>query len=796
MHMRLRSRLRVLLDSSRARRLGSWIRRISLEVPAGDSPRIRCVRAALWCARGAVALLLAMVLGFWAVDVNFLWLFGRSPGISELRAPELATATEIRSDDDSLLGRIWLEDRTPVSRAEIPQVLVDALVSTEDVRFYRHSGIDFRAAVAGVLQTVSGSRRGGSTLAQQLAKNLYRTRSTPGLLGLIPFLRQPIAKLREWILASKLEFLHDKDEILVLYLNTVSFGNNTYGIHSAAWRYFGKSPHQLLPEEAAVLVATLKATALYNPILHPDRSLSRRNTVLARMATAGKLSAAARDSLCRLPLVLHPQSTDPSDGLAPHFHDWVAAWLRNFCREKGCDPYTDGLVVRTTLDSRVQAHAMDAMDDWMPQLQERFDQDWGGSVPWRLADGREIPGYLDSLVRTSPRWRKLSESLGKDTAAIRASFRKPVPLRIFDGQEERDTIMSPLDSVRYERRLLQGSLVALDPRTGAILAWVGGIDHDFSQLDHVAGTRRSTGSTAKPFVYCTALEQGMTPCDHLVDSVRTFSYLENGETKYWTPHNADWESGNDSVTLRAGMARSLNTITAQVTMKVGPAKVAETMKRLGIRSALESVPSIGLGSNSLSLLELAGAFQPFVNGGKAIEPWAVRRVEDRHGKVLADFSPTPRQVLSPSISWLMTWMLRGGLQEPDGTSLALRGYDLFRGGRELGGKTGTSSAHADGWYLAVSPQIVAAAWTGNDDPSIHFRSGETGEGSRTALPLVGRFLDRVFHDTALSYPPIPFPAPPADLKTRWNCPTPWPKDSADSIPPVPVPATAPTRGLF
>lgn len=764
----------------------SWIAKIAWKTPEGSSLQIRGKRIGLWSLRCVAVVLF----GLWAVDENLLWLFGRSPGLAQLRTPDLATATEIRSSDDVLLGRIWLEDRTPVERSEIPQVLIDALVSTEDVRFYEHSGIDIRATAAAFVQTLSGGHRGGSTLAQQLAKNLYKTRSTPGLLGLIPPLRQPIAKLREWILATKLELLHDKDEIIVLYLNTVAFGNNTYGIHSAAWRYFGKSPHELAPEEAAVLVGLLKATALYNPMSHPDRALARRNTVLSRMASARKISDRTRDSLVRLPLVLHPQTTSPSDGLAPHFHDWVAGWLKDFCKENSCDPYTDGLVVRTTVDSRIQAHAMDAMEDWMPQLQKRFDQDWAGSAPWRYADGREIPGYLDSLARTTSRWKSLSDSFHRDTATISRRMRKPVPMRIFDGSEDVDTVMSPLDSIRFERKLLQGALVVLDPKTGAILAWVGGIQHGFSQLDHVAGTRRSTGSTAKPFVYCTALEQGIAPCDRFVDEVRTFVYQEKGQTKRWTPHNADWETDSDSVTLRAAMARSLNTITSQITMKVGPENVAKTMRRLGIRSPLETVPSIGLGSNAMTLLELAGAYQPFVNGGKAIEPWAIRSVETRSGKILSKFSPAPRQVLKPEIAWLMTWMLRGGLEEPDGTSLALRSYDLFKGGRELGGKTGTSSAHADGWYVAVSPQIVAAAWTGNDDPSLHFRSGETGEGSRTGLPLVGRFLERVFHDSSLVFPAIKFPGPPPGLKTRWNCPTPWPpkdttEDSAAVVAPTP-----------
>ncbi|MBK8803906.1 MAG: transglycosylase domain-containing protein [Fibrobacteres bacterium] len=686
----------------------------------------------------------------------------------------MATATEIRFADGPLLGRMWLEDRTPIERKDLPEHLIQALVATEDARFYDHSGIDFLAIPSALFQSLTGSKRGGSTLAQQLAKNLYQTRSNTGLLGQLRPLSAPIAKVKEWILATKLEFLHSKDQILVLYLNTVSFGNNSYGIHSAAWRYFGKRPSELELAESALLVAMLKGTAYYNPFNHPARAMDRRNTVFQRMAAVGAIAAPEADSLAKLPMGLHPRSANQSSGPAPHLRDWVSSFVRNFCRERDCDPETDGLVVHTTLDSRLQSHAMTATREWMPMLQTRFKQDWGASAPWRYSDGREIPGYLDSLCRLSPRWKPTLDSLASDTAAAYAAFARRQKLRVFNGNAYRDTVLSPRDSIAMERKLLQGSLVAIDPRDGKILAWVGGVDHRFSQLDHVAGTRRSPGSTAKPFVYCAALEKGMSPCERLVDSVRTFAYLEEGKKKYWTPHNADWLAGNDSITIRAGMARSLNTITSQLTLRVGPDSVASLMRRLGIKSPLKPVPSIGLGSNPMSLLELAGAYQAFVNGGSTAEPWAISRIETHDGKVLAQFHPSPRKVLAEDVSWLMTWMLRGGLQEPQGTSLALLSHDLFKGGRQLGGKTGTSSDHADGWYVAASPQIIAAAWTGNDDPSLHFRSGETGEGSRTGLPLVGRFLSRVFKDSTLDFPPVPFPDPPPSVKRRWNCPTPWP----------------------
>jgi len=714
------------------------------------------------------------------VDLNVFWLFGRSPGFSELRNPPLATATEIRSADDVLLGKIWLEDRTPLSRDQIPEIVVKALVATEDERFFSHKGIDPLAPFSAAWSTLRGGKRGGSTLAQQLAKNLFQTRQNRGLLGFVPGLRVPIAKMREWILASKLELLHSKDEILTLYLNTVTFGNNTWGLHSASMRYFGKPAKDLQPQEAALLVGLLKGPSVNNPFTRPHKALARRNVVLNQLVRAKVIDKKLHDSLAALPLGLHPTTSTPSTGLAPHFRDWITAWLKDWCKDNDCDPFTDGLVVRTTLDSRMQTHAQDAMSDFMPLLQKRFDNEWSGQAPWRYKDGREIPGYLDSLARGTGRWIRLMDSLDNDTVLALKALRRKERIRVYTPNGYRDTLVSPIDSIRMTRQFLQGAMVAMDPRSGAIKAWVGGIDHEFSKLDHVAGTRRSNGSTAKAFVYATALEQGMAPCDKFVDEVRTFSYQENGETKRWTPHNADWVSNGDTVSLRNAFGRSLNTVTSQVIMKVGPENVAATMMRLGIKSPLKAVPSVGLGANPVTLLELAGAYQPFVNGGKAIEPWAIERIEDRQGKVLATFSHEPKQVLTENVAWLMTHMLRGGFQEPDGTSLAMYSYNVFQGGRELGGKTGTSSEHADGWYVSVTTDLVTAAWTGNDDPSLHFRSGMTGEGSRTGLPIVGRFLERVFKDPALPYPPEHFPTAPRGLKTSWNCPTPWPKDTLDS----------------
>lgn len=757
-------------------RIHPRLRSVCWENPTGHGKWKWPVWGGIWLAR---LIGLVLVLGG-CIDLNLFWLFGHSPSLSELRHPKLPTATEIWSSDDVLLGRIWIEERTPIARPDIPQVVVDALVATEDERFFSHKGIDPLAPFSALWSTIRGGKRGGSTIAQQLAKNLFRTRQTRGLLGFVPGLRVPIAKLREWDLATKLEMLHTKDEILVLYLNTVTFGNNTWGLYSASHRYFDKSPSALRPQEAAMLIGLLKGPTYNNPLTHPERALQRRNVVLTQMLRSRRLTKSVHDSLIKLSLGLAPTQSSPSEGLAPHFRDWIVAWLKNWCDDQECDPFTDGLVVKTTIDSRMQAYAEAAISDFMPQLQKRFDAEWVGQAPWRYKDGREIPRYLDSLARQTVRWKNLMDSLDGDTTAVLKALRRKEKLRVYTLAGIRDTLASPIDSIRMTRQFLQGAMVAMDPRTGAIKAWVGGIDHAFSKLDHVSGTRRSCGSTAKPFAYAAAMEQGMSPCDRLVDAVRTFVYQEDGKRKTWTPHNADWISNNDTVTLRNGMGRSLNTIASQVTMKVGPPNVAAMMVRLGIKSPLKAVPSIGLGSNPVTLLELAGAYQPLVNGGMRIDPWAITSVQDRGGKVLAAFRHDPVRVLTENVAWLMTHMLRGGLQEPDGTSLALYSYDIFKGGRELGGKTGTSSEHADGWYISVTTDLLTAAWTGNDDPSLHFRSGMTGEGSRTGLPIVGRFLQRVFKDSVLAYAPEHFPAPPKGMKTRWNCPTPWPRDTLDS----------------
>ena len=768
---------------------------ISRPAPIGPWPRTRV--GLIWTARGIGTLAACLV----ALQMNFLWLFGSSPSLSSIANPDLAVASEVWSSDSVLLGRYWVEDRIPVTRDEIPRSLVDALVATEDARFFQHSGVDLVAPFAILWSAAKGDARGGSTLTQQLAKNLYNTRraTSKGLLGLIPGVRQLVWKTKEWLTALQLELFHSKDEILVLYLNTVSFGGATHGIQAATHFFFDKEASDLAPEEAALLVGMLKAPGAYNPLKRPEKARERRNVVLAQLARYGHLPKSVTDSLAQLPLALRPRQASPADGPAPWYRVALASWLREWCRQNGYDLNTDGLVIRTTLDSRLQELADSSVSTWMRELNRRFDSHWGAQNPWRYTDGREIPRYLDSLALGTGKARTMLAQ-GEDSAAILDELKVKKRRRIYSWKQGRvvDSLLTVQDSIRIARRLLHAGFVVVDPSSGAIRAWVGGLNHTQFPFDHVGLAKRQPGSTFKPFTYVAALLQGWSPCDKLVDRPVTINYVENGEKKTWSPHNSDWTNTNDSMTLRHAMGRSINSVTAQLTMKVGPPSVARIARELGIKSHLDTVPSIGLGPNPVTLLELVTAYLPFQNGGKAYAPWFVERIEDHSGKVLAVFRPAPRQVLPPDIAWYMLHMLKGGIEEPLGTSQNLWSFDLFKNGGEMGGKTGTSSDHADGWFVGVTPQLVLAAWTGADDPSVHFRSGELGEGSKTALPIVGKFLEAAYRRRDLGLAPGKFPKAPAGLpRSKWYCPTPWDRyrdtTAVDSLADSAATATTPTK---
>ena len=684
-----------------------------------------------------------------------------------------------------LIGKYFRENRSPVKYEKLSPMLVKALVATEDIRFYEHSGID-PEAMGGVAYALfrRENRGGGSTITQQLAKNLYKTRTddSHGVLGHVPGLNTFISKTKEWLTAVQLEKNYTKEEILTMYLNTVDFGSNSFGIKVAAKTFFSSSPDSLKVEESAVLVGLLKAPTTYSPRFSPENALSRRNTVLAQMAKYNFISPAEYDSLSQLPIVLKYKVENHYDGPATYFRGAVSEYMRKWCEENGYDLYRDGLRIYTTIDSRMQAHAEQAVEKHMRSLQGRFYQHWKGRNPWVDDKEKEIPGFIEATAQRTDYYRKLKEKYGDDEATITKLMNTPRKMRVFSWKGEKDTTLSPMDSLRYYKHMLHAGLMTMDPFSGHIKAWVGGINFKYFKYDHVKQARRQPGSTFKPFVYLAALDNGYAPCDRMIDRRITIKYKENGKDMEWQPRNVTRTYTGSNMTLRLAMARSVNSVTAQLTEAVGWDTVAEYAKRVGIQSDLEHVPSIGLGSGGdVSVYEMVGAYSTFVNNGFRSEPMFITRVEDRNGNVIHQFTPQQKKVLSEETAFLMLHMLKGGMEEPGGTSQGLWEYKLWKNGNQIGGKTGTTSNYSDGWYMGVSKDLVSGVWVGGEDRSIHFRTSSTGEGSKTALPIYGTYMERLYEDKDLDITMGPFPKPTGKITKKYHCPTPRPaaRDTTD-----------------
>lgn len=734
---------------------------------------------------------LLLLVGFLlALELNFLWLFGRMPSVNNILDPKLATASELYSADSVLLGKYFTENRSPVSYKDIAPCVFDALIATEDIRFYEHHGVDYRALGAAAFSTVSGDARGASTITQQLAKNLYKTRrgNSKGLFGHIPGVKMVIAKLKEWITSYKLEFFYTKNEILELYLNTVDFGNNAYGIKVAAKTYFNTSPKKLKVHEAALLVGMLKGTSQFNPVTRPKQAKARRNTVLEQMAKYDKISQSFLKRERKRPLGLRMTVDSHREGIALHFRSWLAERLKTWCEDNDYNLYEDGLRIYTTLDSRLQTKAEEAVTAKMNELQNRFYRHWKEREPWLDQNGQDTANFILNLCKKSPVYDKLEDELGeKNEAAILKAMEVPKRMKVWTYQGEKDTTFSSLDSIKYYVQFLQCGLMTIDPFTGHIKAWVGGVDYDHFKVDHVYGptekSGRPAGSTFKPFVYTTAFEQGMGPCDKMTDQYVSHTYNDpynKGKETTWTPKNADGHFSGREMTLRHAMGRSINSVAAQLTLKVGLGNVAETARKLGISTKLDTVPAIGLGANDVKLFDMVGAYAAFVNQGEWIEPMFITHITDRNGKVIEEFKPQRRQAVSPETAYLMTYMFRGGLEEPGGTSQALFGYEVGNF-NEMGGKTGTSQNYADGWYIGVTKELVTGVWTGCDEPRIRFRNSANGEGSKTALPVYGAYMDLVYRDPALGIKKGYWPKPTVEITKPWNCRTPWQRAAPDSM---------------
>ncbi|MBC7399306.1 MAG: penicillin-binding protein [Mucilaginibacter sp.] len=724
----------------------------------------------------------AVIIFFCSIELNFLWLFGYSPDMQDIKSPSLSVGSQVYTADGKLIGEYYRENRSPVEYKEISPSLVNALVATEDVRFYKHGGVDYYSFATSMLSTAKGDKRGGSTITQQLAKNLFSTRKrkSQGLLRHIPGLRVLISKCKEWLTAYKIEHVYSKEEILTLYLNTVPFGNNSFGIKTATLKFFDKTPDAVTPAEAATLIGMLKGTTLYNPINNPERAIERRNTVLSQMEKNGYLKKAEFDTYTKLPIGLNLSYVENDSHGDSYIREAVERWLKKWCKDNDYDLYEDGLKIYTTIDSRLQEYAEEAVAEKMKMLQKRFDGIWGTKNPWRDSKGVEIKDFLLKAEQHLPIYKLLVKKFNGDTIQIKQYFEKPKRMKVFTWKGEKDTTFSSVDSIKYYTRILNTGMMTIEPSSGNIKVWVGGINHKYFNYDHVNQSKRQAGSTFKPFAYLTALDNGLTPCDKFTDKPVSIKYTDGGKEQVWAPNNADFKFSGMEMSLRWAMGKSVNSITAQVTEKVGWDKVVEYAHKVGIESPLKAVPSVSLGSNDVSVYEMVRAYSTFLNKGEKIDPLLVTKITDQDGNTLQDFVLKTERVISEEVAWLMLYMFRGGMEEPGGTSQALWEYNgLWKKNNQIGGKTGTSSDYVDGWYMGITKDLVTGIWVGADDRSVHFTTSESGEGSHTALPIFGSFMERVYADPKSGYTYGPFPKPWSKITKSYDCPS--PRISTDTL---------------
>ncbi len=725
--------------------------------------------AFLWIAFGAGLLLLITTV--YAVQVNLFGLFGTMPSFEQLENPRSEVASEIYFSDGMLMGKYYRENRTPVEFEDISQNLVKALYATEDIRFDRHAGIDLKGIAAIGVYLVRGDNRGSSTLSQQLAKNLFDARGenyTGGLHRVNRKVGVGVDKFKEWITAIRIERAYTKKEILTMYLNTVDFGSNTKGILTASQTFFNTTPDRLTIEQASVLVGLLKAPTYYSPVRNPENSLRRRNTVIGQMRKYRFLSQAQADSLSQLPMELDYRAESHNEGLATYYRAYVQNALMAWCRENGHDLYADGLKIYTTLDSRMQAYAEKAMADHMKYQQAIFFEHWKGRNPWVDESMREIPNFVERVARKSDRYQSYKEAFDGNEDSIRYYMNKPVPMKVFSWNTptlEIDTVLSPLDSIRYMKHFLHAGMMSMDPHTGEVKAWVGGINHRFFKYDHVRQGRRQPGSTFKAFVYAAAIDNGYTPCYEVVDLPVTFFMSDGNE---YTPSNSDGAPTGDRMTLRQGLARSINTVSAGLIKKLSPQTVVSYARRLGIESPLDPVPALALGVSDVSVYEMVGAYSTFVNNGTWTEPFTLDRIEDKYGQLLKQFNPKKLEAISSETAYLMTHMLMGATREKGGTAMGLYRLGNTLNGNEVAAKTGTTQNYSDGWFMGMTKDLVTGVWVGGDERSIHFRNFQYGQGARMAMPIWSKYMDQVYADQSLGITKGPFPRP-ANLSVNLDC---------------------------
>ncbi len=669
----------------------------------------------------------------------FLYVWWDMPSFRTLEDPTPELASVVYSADNQILGTYYLNvDRVRLPSQAIPRLVKQALLAVEDRRFYEHSGVDPIGIIGAVFSTATGRTRGGSTITQQLARNLYDA---------VGVKRSLWRKLKEMIVAVYLERRYAKEEILAMYLNTVPFGGVTYGIQSASRFYFGKDAKDLTLPEGALLIGLLKGPSYYSPYRYPQRALARRNLVLDLMVEAGFISAKEAAAAKKAPLGVGPApyTASHSQGMAPYFREHLREWLMEWCRRKGYDLYRDGLQIYTTLDSRLQMHAESAVVAHLSQYQSVFEKELR-SFPY--------PWEKDSTILLRAMYRSERFQAGKRAglpeAEIRAQFHQKRPMRLFQWKAPGyvDTVLTPWDSLKYYLRFLEAGLVTIDPHTGEIKAWVGGINHTYFKYDHVAKGKRQVGSTFKPFVYTAAFDNGYSPCYEELNVPIEIPVKTGGLNTVWIPRNADRELG-EKVTLQKALALSLNVITARLIRNIGPEVVIEYARRMGIQSDLEPVYALALGACDLSVLELTSAYGCYPTLGIWREPLFIREIRDRRGNLIESFTGTSRRALSEKTAYLMVEMLRG--VTIFGTAGVLR-WQYGLADLDMGGKTGTTQNHADGWFVGFTPEYVTGVWVGTADRAVHFYSLWNGQGARMALPIWALYMKAAYNDPRLSLP--------------------------------------------
>ncbi|MGB0375588.1 MAG: penicillin-binding protein 1A [Flavobacteriaceae bacterium] len=712
-----------------------------------------------------------------------LGIMGPMPPFEQLENPNTNLATEVLSADGQILGKYYFNDnRTPITFEELPENLVDALVATEDERFYKHAGIDWRGTLRALVYL--GKRGGASTITQQLARQLFvgvRSRNKTQAV---------MQKIKEWVLSVQLERRYTKQELIAMYLNIYDFGYNADGVRSAAKIYFNTTPEQLSLPQAATLVGMLKNSSLFNPIRRPEQVRERRNVVFQQMYRNEMLTEAARDSLSQLPLTIDFTPESHREGLATYFRAYLQGFMRQWIRENPKEDgstfniYRDGLRIYTTLDARMQALAEEAVSAHMKNLQKEFFlQNQPALNPTApFVDLR--PGEIDTLMlRTafrSERWRN-GKNAGLSDEALKAQFQEKIPMRVFSWNGERDTVMSPMDSIRYYKHFLRASLMAMEPQTGHVKAWVGGFNYKHFQYDQVKQGRRQIGSTFKPFLYATAIDQlKVSPCDEYPDALYCIEAMKHGNVEPWCPKNSGDRYGQIR-TLKNALANSVNTISARLMDQVGPKPVVRLAKKMGVSSYLPSVPSIALGTPDISLYEMVAAYGTFVNKGIYVKPQIVTRIEDKNGRILYQMVPETQDVLSEEVAYVTLNLMEGVTKFGSGARLRHAGLEkdnyiyknvvtgypyVFE--NPIAGKTGTTQNQSDGWFMGMVPNLATGVWVGGEDRSIHFQEIAEGQGATMALPIWGIFMKSLYKNPELGVSSATFEIPET-VNIRLDC---------------------------